>query len=35
MLNYQITRGVAVVPKTEKADHLSDNFNITDFELLE
>ena len=35
ILNYQICRGVAVIPKTEKADHLNDNFNITDFELLE
>ena len=34
VLNYQITRGVGVIPKTEKADHLNDNFNITDFELL-
>lgn len=31
ILNYQICRGVAVIPKTEKADHLNDNFNITDF----
>lgn len=31
VLNYQICRGVAVIPKTEKADHLNDNFNITDF----
>jgi diketogulonate reductase-like aldo/keto reductase len=35
ILNYQIIRGVAVVPKTEKLDHLNDNINITDFELLE
>lgn len=35
ILNYQICRGVAVVAKTEKLDHLNDNFNITDFELLE
>lgn len=35
ILNYQICRGVAVIPKTEKVDHLNDNFNITDFELLE
>jgi diketogulonate reductase-like aldo/keto reductase len=35
ILNWQIVRGVAVIPKTEKADHLNDNFNITDFELLE
>lgn len=35
LLNYQIIRGVAVVPKTEKLDHLRDNFNVTDFELLE
>ncbi len=34
ILNYQICRGVAVVPKTEKLDHLNDNFNITDFQLL-
>jgi diketogulonate reductase-like aldo/keto reductase len=33
LLNYQICRGVAVVPKTEKLDHLRDNFNITDFQL--
>lgn len=25
---------MAVVPKTEKLDHLTDNFDITDFELL-
>ena len=31
ILNYQICRGVAVIPKTEKADHLHDNFDITDF----
>jgi diketogulonate reductase-like aldo/keto reductase len=31
LLNYQICRGVAVVPKTEKLDHLRDNFGITDF----
>lgn len=31
LLNYQVIRGVAVVPKTEKLDHLRDNFNITDF----
>lgn len=31
LLNWQICRGVAVVPKTEKLDHLNDNFNITDF----
>ena len=31
ILNWQICRGVAVTPKTEKADHLNDNFNITDF----
>lgn len=35
ILNYQICRGVGVIPKTEKADHLNDNFNITDFALLE
>jgi diketogulonate reductase-like aldo/keto reductase len=35
LLNYQICRGVAVVPKTEKLDHLNDNFNITDFQLHE
>ena len=35
ILNYQICRGVAVVPKTEKLDHLHDNFNITDFQLLD
>ena len=35
ILNYQICRGVAVIPKTEKVDHLNDNFNITDFQLLE
>lgn len=35
VLNFQICRGVGVIPKTEKADHLNDNFNITDFELLE
>lgn len=35
ILNYQICRGVAVIPKSEKSDHLNDNFNITDFELLE
>lgn len=35
LLNYQICRGVAIVPKTEKLDHLRDNFNSTDFELLE
>ena len=34
ILNWQICRGVAVIPKTEKVDHLNDNFNITDFELL-
>jgi len=31
LLNYQISRGVAVVPKTEKLDHLRENFNVTDF----
>ena len=31
MLNWQICRKVGVIPKTEKLDHLSDNFNITDF----
>ena len=35
ILNYQICRGVGVIPKTEKVDHLNDNFNITDFQLLE
>lgn len=35
ILNYQICRGVAVIPKTEKLDHLTENFNITDFELLD
>ena len=35
VLNWQICRGVAVIPKTEKADHLNDNFSITDFELME
>ena len=35
ILNWQICRGVAVIPKTEKSDHLNDNFNITDFEILE
>lgn len=35
ILNYQICRGVAVIPKTEKLDHLNDNFNITDFQLLD
>ena len=35
ILNYQICRGVAVTPKTEKLDHLTENFNITDFQLLE
>lgn len=31
LLNYQIFRGVGVIPKTEKQDHLHDNINITDF----
>jgi len=31
ILNWQICRGVGVIPKTEKTDHLNDNFNITDF----
>lgn len=35
ILNWQICRGVGVAPKTEKADHLNDNFNITDFQILE
>jgi diketogulonate reductase-like aldo/keto reductase len=35
LLNYQICRGVAIVPKTEKLDHLKDNFNVTDFELVD
>ena len=35
ILNWQICRGVGVVQKTEKLDHLNDNFNITDFEILE
>ena len=35
LLNYQVIRGVYVTPKTEKLDHLKDNYNITDFEMLE
>ena len=35
ILNYQICRGVGVIPKTEKLDHLNDNMNITDFSLLQ
>ena len=35
MLNWQICRKVGVIPKTEKLDHLNDNFNITDFQILE
>jgi 2,5-diketo-D-gluconate reductase A len=35
MLNYQICRGVGIIPKTEKLEHLNENFNITDFELLD
>lgn len=35
ILNYQICRGVAVIPKTEKAENLNDNFNITDFAVLD
>ena len=35
LLNYQLLRGVYVTPKTEKLDHLKDNFNVTDFELLD
>lgn len=34
LLNYQVYRGVAVVAKTEKLDHLRDNFNVTEFEML-
>jgi diketogulonate reductase-like aldo/keto reductase len=35
LLNSQICRGVAVIPKTYTLDHLRDNFNITDFQLAE
>lgn len=35
LLNYQLLRGVYITPKTEKLDHLKDNFNVTDFELLD